>query len=97
QRVRTVSDLRVGIEDSERRVSHGRPAAARSGIGEQELAILVVRASRACLDVDFVVVVFAGALEQTAELERVISPNPGKAVGNVVNRPGRMRRVWPAA
>src|SRR6202007_1172416 len=66
-------------------------------VTEQELAVLIVRTSRTRLDVNLVVVVFPGILIQTTEFKSVIALDPGKAVGEIVDRACRVRGVRAAA
>ena len=95
--VRAVSDLRVGIVQSQSRVGDSHPGPACSTIGERELAVLVVRARWARLHVDLVVVIFARALPEEPKLYGVIALDPGEAVRCVIDGAGRVRGVRPAA
>ena len=101
-----MANFRIGIEQSQSRVCRrdagrsqdiSRPHEIPSVVAEQELAVLIVRASRASLHVNLIVVVFTGILIQTAELESVVAFDPGKAVGDVVDGSRGMRGIWPAA
>src|SRR5438105_702807 len=74
--VSAVADFRIGAEQSDSSIGDSEPGPARRAIGEQELAVLVVRAGRASLDVDLVIVVLAGVLIQAAKLQGVASPDP---------------------
>src|SRR5438046_3521338 len=91
-------DFRICVKQSKGSVCRGNKARLRAltVVGKQELAILVVGASRASLHVDLIVVIFSCALKQEAELERVTGFDPREAVGDVVNGPGRVRRIRPA-
>src|SRR5262249_20265973 len=95
--VGAVADFRIRVEQAERGVCFGYAGAAGAVVGEQELPVLVVRASRAGLDVDFIVVVFTRALESETKLEGVIVLDPGEAVRNRVNRSGGVRRIGSSA
>ena len=95
----TVADFRIRIEHPQSGVCYTGPSSgvARSTVGEQELAILVVGASGASLHVDLIIIVLARALKQAAELQGVAAIDPGEAVGNIVDRPGGVRRIRSAA
>src|SRR6267378_3852011 len=95
--VRAVADLRIGIKQPQSRVGTCDSRPTGSGIGEEELAILVVRAGRASLYVDLVIVVLAGLLKQAAELQGVITLDPGEAVGQIVDGARGVRGIRPAA
>src|SRR5207249_11543046 len=88
ERVSSVADFRIGIEEPQSGVGYCNSGSTGASVGELELAILVVGAGWASLHVDLVIVVFAGAFEQAAELQRVASSHPGKAVGYVENGSG---------
>src|SRR5437867_1334238 len=92
-----MADFGIRVEQAQSGVGnrHSRPAG--TAIGEQELAILVVGASRASLYVYLVIVVFAGALPKSTEFQRVILFYPGEAVGNVIDRARGVRWIRPAA
>src|SRR5204863_9303562 len=60
-------------------------------------AVLVVRASRASLHVDLIIVVFARVLIQGAKLQRVTFLDPGQAVGRLEDGAGGVRGIRPAA
>src|SRR6266481_2672756 len=95
--VRAMADFRIRVEQAQSSVCSRDPRPASQAIGEQKLAILVVRASRASLYVYLVIVVFAGAFPKTAEFQRVISLYPGEAVGYVIDGARGVRRIRPAA
>src|SRR2546430_2798397 len=87
----------MAVEQAKGGVSGGAPRPAGTAIGEQELAILLVGASRASLYVYLVIVVFAGALPKSTDFQRVILFYPGEAVGNVIDRARGVRWIRPAA
>ena len=60
----------------------------RTTVGECEVTVLIVAAARHCRYVDLIAIVFAGVLEIHAELERVIAPNLGQAIGSGVDGTG---------
>src|SRR5438552_15085512 len=93
----TMADFAIRVEQAQSGVGirHSRPAGP--AIGKQELAILVVSASRASLYVYLVIVVFAGAFPKTTEFQGVISFYPGKAVRYVIDGTCGVRRIRPAA
>src|SRR5205823_4944212 len=97
--VGAVPDFRVGVEESESRVGGGYAGCRlpRPRVSEQELAVLIVRACRAGLYIDFVVVVLARALIQYAEFHAVAPLDPGKTVGNIVDGSRRVGGVRAAA
>ena len=92
-----MADFGIRVEQAQSGVGnrHSRPAGP--AIGKQELAILVVGASRASLYVYLVIVVFAGAFPKSAEFQGVISFYPGKAVRYVIDGTRGVRRIRPAA
>ena len=87
--VGALPDLAVGVEETERAYWPRQPsmlAAAAAGIGEDKQAVLIVgRAGARVVDADLVVVVLAGVLPQSAELESVIAPNLGESIAEVVD------------
>ena len=106
ERVGTMADFRVRVEQAQSRVRDGgagrclnisRPYEISPVVAEKELAILVVRTSRACLHVDLIVVVLPGALKHATEFQRVVSPNPCEAVRHIVDGTRGMGGVRPAA
>src|SRR6266850_1711643 len=94
--VRAMADFRICIEEPQSSIGNCNPGPTQSVIGEQELSVLIIRASWASLHVDLVIVVLAGALKQRAELQRVVSPDPGKAVGEAVDGTRRVRGIGAA-
>src|SRR2546430_9450278 len=90
-------DFGIAVEQAQSGASGGDHGPAGTAIGEEELAILVVRTSRASLNVYLVIVVFAGALPKSTEFQRVILFYPGEAVGYVIDGARGMRRIRPAA
>src|SRR5260370_25750683 len=92
-----MADLRVAVEQAQSGVRDGDSRPAGPAVGKQELAILVVGASRAGLYVDLVIVVFARAFPKSTEFQRVILFYPGEAVGYVVDGARGVRRIGPAA
>src|SRR6266403_5628205 len=96
--VRAMADFGIGVEQTQGGVcdrDSRRPA--RSAISEQELPVLIVRASGARHDVDLIIVVFAGSLPKEAEFQRVILLYPGEAVGYVIDGARGVRRIRPTA
>src|SRR5882762_6657851 len=89
--VGAVADFGIRIKQPQSNVGGRDSGPSGPAIGEQELAILVVRAGRASLYVDFVIVILAGLLKQGAELQGVITLDPGKAVGQIVDGARGMR------
>ena len=70
----------------------GRAAAA--GIGKGEQAVLIVGGAGArVVDADLIVVVLASVFPQCAELERVIAPDLGEGIANVVDDSAGARGV----
>src|SRR5229473_5135480 len=96
-RVGAMADFRIGVEQAQGGVGDGDACPVSPSVGEQELAVLVVRARGASRYVYLVIVVFAGAFPKTAEFQRVISLYPGKAVGYVVDGARGVRRIRPTA
>src|SRR5216684_7884503 len=96
-RVGAMADFRIGVEQAQGGVGDGDACPVSPSVGEQELAVLVVRARGASRYVYLVIVVFAGAFPKTAEFQRVISLYPGKAVGYIVDGARGVRRIRPAA
>src|SRR4029077_8001270 len=74
-----------------------RPNEFPSIIAKEELAILVICTSGASLHVNLIVVVFTGILVQSSELQGVVALDPCKAVGDIIDRARRVRRIWAAA
>ena len=68
--VGALAEFGVGVEQAEGGVgrSHAAGGLSRAGVGEAELAVLVVGAGGAGADVDFVVVVLAGFLVQRSRI-----------------------------
>src|SRR5260370_1414754 len=95
--VGAVSDFRVGVEQAQSSVCDRDARPAGPAVGEQELAVLVVGASRASLYADLVIVVFARAFTNDTQFHRVILFYPGEAVGYVVDGARGVRRIGPAA
>src|SRR6266481_3289275 len=95
--VRAMADFRIRVEQAQSSVRDRDPRPASQAIGEQELAILVVGASRASLYVYLVIVVFAGAFPKSTEFQRVILFYPGEAVGYVIDGARGVRWIRPAA
>src|SRR2546428_9788193 len=82
---RAVADFRVSVEEAQCGVGGCNSCCTSSAIRERELAVLVVRAGETSLHVDLVIVVLAGMFEQAAKLQSVVSTDPAKAVGDVVD------------
>src|SRR6185437_5617980 len=66
-------------------------------VAEEELPVLVIRASAARLHVDFVIVIFAVIFKERAEFESVARLDPRETVRQVVNRASGVRRIWATA
>src|SRR6267378_5941180 len=96
-RVSAMADFRVGVEQAQGGVCDRDSRPASPAIGEQELAILVVRARGASRYVYLVIVVLAGSFPKSTEFQRVIPFYPGKAVGYIVDGARRVRRIRPTA
>ncbi len=92
-----MADFRITVEQAQSGVCDRDARPASPAVGEQELAILVVGASRASLDVDLVIVVFARAFPKSAEFQCVVRFYPGEAVGYVIDGARGVRRIRPAA
>src|SRR5438477_3677973 len=95
--VGAVADFRIGVEEAQSGVRNSDSGATSAVVREQKLAILVVRASGAGLNVDLIVVVLAGSLKQESEFEQVISLDPSETVGRGVNGHGRVRGIGSTA
>src|ERR1700731_232700 len=95
--VRTMADFRIAVEQPQSGVCDRDSRPASPAVGEQELAILVVGASRASLHVYLVIVVFARAFPKSTEFKRVVLFYPGETVGYVIDGASRVRRIRPAA
>src|SRR5262245_11698075 len=91
--VGAVAYFGVRVIKSKRGVGNGKTRAASAAVSEGELSVLVIGARGAGLHVNLVIVVLAGAFPQAAKLDRVSAFDPGKAVRDIVNGSGGVRRV----
>src|SRR6202158_4232566 len=95
--VGAVADFRIGIEEPQSGVGDRDSGATGPAVGEQELAVLVVGASRTGRDVDLIVIVLAGSFKRESELKRVVAFDPSEAVRGGVDGPGGVRGIGSSA